>query len=199
MCVGPHYLLHSVGKEEREMNEKQGYEDLQQRVRELEAETVRYKRVEETLGVREAALEAKTNELEEMNSALNVLLKQREKDKTELEEKVVVNFKELIVPYVKKLKSNRLDDKQKAYMSILESNLNNIVSPFAHKLCSKYTCLTPTEIKTAHLVKDGKTTKEIAELSNSSIRTIESHRLSIRAKMGLKNSKTNLRSYLLSM
>jgi DNA-binding CsgD family transcriptional regulator len=110
-----------------------------------------------------------------------------------------VNFKELIVPYVKKLKSNRLDDKQKAYMSILESNLNNIVSPFAHKLCSKYTCLTPTEIKTAHLVKDGKTTKEIAELSNSSIRTIESHRLSIRAKMGLKNSKTNLRSYLLSM
>ncbi len=181
------------------MNEKQGYEDLQQRVRELEAETVRYKRVEETLGVREAALEAKTNELEEMNSALNVLLKQREKDKTELEEKVVVNFKELIVPYVKKLKSNRLDDKQKAYMSILESNLNNIVSPFAHKLCSKYTCLTPTEIKTAHLVKDGKTTKEIAELSNSSIRTIESHRLSIRAKMGLKNSKTNLRSYLLSM
>ena len=181
------------------MDDKQAYEDLQQRVRELEAETVRYKRVEETLGVREAALEAKTNELEEMNSALSVLLRQREKDKTELEEKVVLNFKELIVPYVKKLKHNRLDDKQKAYLSILESNLNDIVSPFAHKLCSKYTCLTPTEIKTAHLVKDGKTTKEIAELLNSSIRTIESHRLSIRAKMGLKNSNANLRSYLLSM
>ncbi|MBW2172756.1 MAG: helix-turn-helix transcriptional regulator [Deltaproteobacteria bacterium] len=181
------------------MNEKQGYEDLQQRVRELEAETVRYKRVEETLGVKEAALEAKTNELEEMNSALSVLLKQREKDKTELEEKVVVNFKELIVPYVKKLKNNRLDDKQKTCLRMLESNLNDIVSPFAHKLCSKYTCLTPTEIRTAHLVKDGKTTKEIAELLNSSIRTIESHRLSIRTKMGLKNNQTNLRSYLLSM
>ena len=181
------------------MNEKQAYEDLQQRVRELEAENVRYKRVEETLGVREAALEAKTNELEEMNGALNVLLKQREKDKTALEEKVVLNFKELIVPYVEKLKNNRLDDKQKAYLGMLESNLKDIVSPFAHKLCSKYTCLTPTEIKTAHLVKDGKTTKEIAELLNSSIRTIESHRLSIRAKMGLKNSNANLRSYLLSM
>jgi len=181
------------------MDEKQRYEDLQQRVKELEAESVRYKRVEETLGVREAALEAKTNELEEMNSALSVLLKQREKDKTELEEKVVLNFKELIVPYVKKLKSNRLDGKQKACLTMLESNLNDIVSPFAHKLCSKYTCLTPTEIRTAHLVKDGRTTKEIAELLNSSIRTIESHRLSIRAKMGLKNSSTNLRSYLLSM
>jgi len=134
-----------------------------------------------------------------MNSALSVLLRQREQDKTELEEKVVLNFKELILPYVKKLKNNRLDDKQKAYLSMLESNLNDIVSPFAHKLCSKYTCLTPTEIRTAHLVKDGRTTKEIAELSNSSIRTIESHRLSIRGKMGLKNSKTNLRSYLLSL
>lgn len=181
------------------MNEQQEYEALQRRVRELEAETMRYKRVEETLGVREAALQAKTNELEEMNSALKVLLKQRDKDKAELEEKVVLNFKELIVPYMEKLKKNRLDDKQKAYLSMLESNLNDIVSPFAHKLCSKYTCLTPTEIRTAHLVKDGRTTKEIAELSNSSIRTIESHRLSIRAKMGLKNCKTNLRSYLLSL
>jgi DNA-binding CsgD family transcriptional regulator len=186
-------------KEESKMNEHQEYEDLQRRVKELEAETMRYKRVEEKLGVREAALQAKTDELEEMNSALKVLLKQREQDKTELEEKVVLNFKELIIPYVEKLKKNRLDDRQKGYISILESNLNEIVSPFSHKLCSKYTCLTPTEIRTAHLVKDGKTTKEIAELSHSSIRTIESHRLSIRAKMGLKNSRTNLRSYLLSL
>ena len=52
------------------MKEEQEYEVLQRRVRELEAETVRYKRVEETLGGREAALQAKTNELEEMNSAL---------------------------------------------------------------------------------------------------------------------------------
>ena len=181
------------------MKERQDYEALQRRVKELEAVTVRYKRMEETLGVREAALEARTNELEEMNSALKLVLKQRDQDKTELEEKVVLNFKELIIPYIEKLKKHRLDDKQKAYLSILESNLNDIVSPFAHKLCSKYTCLTPTEIKTAHLVRDGKTTKEIAELSNSSVRTIESHRLSIRAKMGLKNSRMNLRSYLLSL
>lgn len=181
------------------MTEQLTYEELQQRLKELEARATGYKQVEEVLGVREAALEAKTKELEEVNSALTVLLKQRDQDKTELEEKVILNVKELVVPYVEKLKNVRLDNRQKTYLGILESNLNNIVSPFAHKLCSKYTCLTPTEIKTAHLVKDGRTTKEIAELLNSSIRTIESHRLSIRAKMGLKNKGTNLRSYLLSM
>jgi DNA-binding CsgD family transcriptional regulator len=181
------------------MANKQTYEELEQRLKELEAKATEYKRVEETLGVRDAALEAKNNELEDLDSALRVLLKKRDQDKAELEEQVLLNFKELVVPYVEKLKNNRLDDKQKTYLGILESNLNNIVSPFAHKLCSKYTCLTPTEIKTAHLVKDGRTTKEIAELLNSSIRTIESHRLSIRGKMGLKNKKANLRVYLLSI
>jgi DNA-binding NarL/FixJ family response regulator len=181
------------------MAKKQTYEELEQRLKELEAKATEYKRVEEVLGVREAALEAKTSELEELNSALKVLLKKRDQDKAELEDQVLLNFKELVIPYVEKLKNHRLDDKQKIYLGMLESNLRNIVSPFAHKLCSTYTCLTPTEIRTAHLVKDGRTTKEIAELLNSSIRTIESHRLSIRAKMGLKNKRTNLRSYLLSM
>jgi len=158
-----------------------------------------HKEVGSTLREREAALEAKTKELEEVHSALRVLIKQREEDKIELEEKVMLNFKELIVPYVEKLKRNRLDDRARAYLGILESNLHDIISPFAHKLSSQYSSLTPTEIQTAHLVKDGRSTKEIAELLHSSGRTIESHRLSIRAKMGIKNKKTNLRTYLLSI
>ena len=55
------------------------------------------------------------------------------------------------------------------------------------------------EIHIANLVKDGKTAKEIAGLFDVSVRTIASHRKSIRAKIGLKNSKVNLRSRLLSM
>ena len=148
---------------------------------------------------REAQLEIQTSELEEVNTALRVLLKRRDEDKTELEEKVLYNVKELVVPYIERLKKGKFDAERTLCLNILESNLNDIISPFARRLSSKYLGLTPTEIQIANLVKEGKTTKEIAEVLHSSTRTVEFHRNNIRKKIGIKNSKANLRSRLLSM
>jgi DNA-binding CsgD family transcriptional regulator len=127
------------------------------------------------------------------------LLKRREQDKDELEEKVLSNVKELVHPYIEKLKNSRLGDKPMIYVDILESNINDIVSPFLKKLSSQYMGLTPTEIQVADLVRAGRTTKEIAELINISDRGVEFHRNNIRMKLGLKKQKVNLRSYLLSL
>ncbi len=157
------------------------------------------KRAEESLRKRESELQMKTINLEEANTALKVLLKRRDEDKIELEEKMLLNVKELVVPYLEKLKKNRLNDKQKAFIGIIKSNLNEIVSPFARELSSKYLGLTPTEIQVANLVKQGKTTKEIANFLNLSTRTIETHRNNIRKKLGIKNKKINLRTRLLSI
>jgi PAS domain S-box-containing protein len=157
------------------------------------------KLAEKELQEKQAALTAKSTELRQVNSALRVLLKQRDSDKKDLEQKVLSNVKDLVVPYIRKLKKSRLDDKQKAFLNILESNLNDIVSPFVHQLASKYSSLTPTQIQIAQLVKEGNSTKEIAELMGTSKRTVEAHRESIRVKLGLKNKKVNLRSYLSSM
>jgi len=157
------------------------------------------KRAEKALREREAALKIRTNELEEVNSALRILLKQREEDKRELEEKVLLNIKKLVVPHAQKLKNSGLDAKQMGYLSVFESSLNDITAPLVHKLSSKFLGLTPAEIQTAHLVKEGKTTKEIAGLLNVSPLTIESRRKDIRIKLGIKNRKASLRSHLLSM
>jgi PAS domain S-box-containing protein len=157
------------------------------------------KKVEDALRRRETELKVHAEELAEVNTALRVLLKGRNEDKRELEEKILTNVKELVAPYLEKLKSTGLTIMQSAYVATLESTLTDIISPFAHRLSSKYLSLTPTEIQVANLVKEGRTTKEIAEMLNSSSRTIESHRKNIRKKTGIANKKANLRSHLLSM
>ena len=157
------------------------------------------KKAEEALKDREKELNFKTRHLEEANIALKVLLRRRDEDKEELEEKILLNMKELIAPYLEKLKMTGLDEKQKTYISIVESNLNDIISPFSHKLSSMFLDFTPTEIQVANLLRQGKTNKEIGELFNCSPRTIAFHRDNIRRKLGLKNKKTNLKSYLVSL
>ena len=155
-------------------------------------------RAEDALRKQGNELKAQSHHLEEVNTALKVLLKQREDDKKELGEIVLSNVKELISPYLDRLKKSRLNTNQKTLINILDSNLSNMISPFISKLSSKYFNLTPGEVRVANLVKEGKTNKEIAELLCISKNTVLFHRYNIRQKLGLKNQKINLRSYLLS-
>ena len=155
--------------------------------------------VERSLKLREKQLKDQAQNLEDVNTALKVLLKERERDKIELGKRMHINIKELIVGYLKKLKKSGLNGRQEVYVDIMESNLKDIVSPFLQELFNQYNHLTPAEIRVAKLVQQGKTSKEIAELVNLSTRTIEFHRNNIRKKMGLKNKKINLRTHLLSM
>ncbi|MCG2722345.1 MAG: PAS domain S-box protein [Thermodesulfovibrionales bacterium] len=157
------------------------------------------KKADELIKKRERELEMKTQNIEETNIALNVLLKKRDEDKIELEEKVSSNIKELVFPYLEKLKMCALDAKQKNYVNILESNLNQVILPFSVRLSSRFLNFTPSEIRVANLLRQGKMNKEIGELLHSSPRTIAFHRENIRKKLGLKNKKTNLKSYLLSL
>ena len=147
----------------------------------------------------EVSLRVQSQYLEEVNTALKVLLKQREDDKKAIEGAVVSNVKELINPYIERLEQCRLSQNQRTLLGILESNLNNIVSPFISRISSRLLNLTPMEIKVAVLVKDGKTNQEIADLLFLAKNTILVHRHHIRIKLNIKNKKANLRSYLLSL
>ena len=166
--------------------------------KELKAEISNRRKAEKALKRRGTELEVKTISLKEANTALKVLLLQREEDKTELEEKVLLNVRELVLPYLEKMKKKKMDEKQRAYANILESNLNDIVSPFVHGLSSKLIKLSPTELQVTNLIKQDKTTKEIAEIMNLATSTIDFHRNNIRKKFGIRNKKTNLRTYLSS-
>jgi DNA-binding CsgD family transcriptional regulator len=111
----------------------------------------------------------------------------------------LTNVKELVEPYFEKIKKTKLDDHQEVFLSIIESNLKEIISPFTRKMSMKYLNLTPTEIRIANLIRHGSSSKKIAELQNVSPRTIDTHRKNIRRKIGLQGQSGNLRSHLLSL
>ena len=116
-----------------------------------------------------------------------------------MERYIIKNVEELISPYIEKLEKGGLDPRNSQFLSIIKTNIENLVSPFAETLSSRYSHLTPTETRIAALVKQGKTSKEIASLLDVSPKAIEFHRSNIREKLGLHNKKANLRSYLASV
>lgn len=172
---------------------------VQERTQELMEEIARRRQVEEDLRKQEQDLRIKSRNLEEVNTALHVLIKNREMDRLDQGQKILSNCKELILPYVEQLKKQKLPPHQMTCVEIIEANVQNIISPFLQSLSSELAQLTAKEVQVANLVKEGKTTKEISELLNLSIRSVESHRDNIRAKLGISNEKINLRSYLLSL
>ena len=96
----------------------------------LKLEIDERRRAEKTLRKREIELKAQSHHLEEVNTALKVLLKQREDDKKELGENVLSNVKELISPYLERLKKSRLNTNTNKLTNILDSNVSTLISAF---------------------------------------------------------------------
>jgi DNA-binding CsgD family transcriptional regulator len=157
------------------------------------------KLAQEQLQESKHALEQRRQSLEEANIALKVLLRQREEDKLELEQKVLTNIKDLVFPYIEKLKRAPLRPKDKTNVQIIENHLNEVISPLLQRLTNLNILLTPQEMQVAALVKDGKASKEIADILHITEATVHFHRKNLRTKFGIKNKTTNLRSYLLSL
>jgi DNA-binding CsgD family transcriptional regulator len=73
-------------------------------------------------------------------------------------------------------------------------DLDQMISPFLKNI--RNLNFTPREIEVANLIRDGKSTKEIAEIIGIAPSAVHSHRDNIRKKLGLNNRNVNLRSYL---
>jgi PAS domain S-box-containing protein len=156
-----------------------------------------HKLMELALAKRELDLQVKTHELEDLNATLRVLLKQRDKDRNTIAEKILSNINLLILPHIGQLKV-KADTQVRSYLNVLESDLKDIVSPFAQKLSARFLKLTNREVRIANLIKEGMSTKEIATFLNVSDAAIHLHRYRIRRKLNL-TKKQNLQFYLSSL
>ncbi|MEN6438821.1 MAG: LuxR C-terminal-related transcriptional regulator [Syntrophobacter sp.] len=147
----------------------------------------------------ESELSEKARQLEEINTALKILLRQREADKKELEESLLANVKQSVLPSLQKLGKSRLDENQRMHLGIIQTQFENIISPFLNRLSSRFTNLTPMEIRVAELIREGMRSKEIADILGIAEQTVLTHRNNLRTKLGLRQEKVNLRSHLLSL
>jgi PAS domain S-box-containing protein len=188
-----HRLISTVAVE---IDGKRYYQDIWSDITDLvEMEQHLEKRVAE----RTLELQQQSENLQEMNRALNALLKKRETDKAFLEENLVKNIKELVVPYIQLLNQGNPSERQRRLFKIIEANLEDVSSGFSNKLSAKLIDLTPAEIRVANLVKAGQTTKEIASHLLLLGRTVEAHRSNIRKKLGLDPNRVSLKTYLSSL
>jgi len=154
------------------------------------------KRFEEELMTKERELAHQARYLEEMNIALKVLLDSREKEKKQAQEIMVSKAQKIIHPYLEKMEAGTLDEENSIYLSIIKSNLQELLSPYVGSVSLQYLNFTPMEMRIADLIKHGRSTKEISSLLNISSFAVSFHRSNIRKKCGLINSRKNLRSYL---
>jgi len=157
------------------------------------------KLTEEALRNSRKTLRDQARSLEESNIALKVLLEHRDRDRQDMERKVLANVKGLVLPYLEKLKGARLKPRERTLVDIVDAHLQDIISPFLQNAANADILLTPQEMQVAALIKDGQSSKEIAEVLNIAEATVNFHRKNLRIKFGLQNRRVNLRSYLLSM
>ena len=137
--------------------------------------------------------------LTDANTALKVLLDQREQERRLRESKVISSLESLVNPYLEKLSHSTLDGEQKAFLKIARSNLSEIFSPRAVGFIALEKKLTATELRVADLIKQGLSSQEAADLLGMSAASIFFHRNNIRKKLGLCHSKSNLSLYLRSL
>ncbi len=156
------------------------------------------KRAEAEILDQKRLLEEQARHLEEINTALKVLLDRREYEKRKLVEEMHANMQQLILPYLQKARSRVSASEGKTLLEIAESNLNLLAADLLRMLPAGSTGLTPTEVRVADLVRHGKSNKEIAELLAVSSNAVSFHRKNIRRKLGLKGEKVNLQSFLRS-
>ncbi|MBM3132646.1 MAG: PAS domain S-box protein, partial [Chloroflexi bacterium] len=147
----------------------------------------------------EKLVKERTSSLEDANTALRVMLKTADQMKAEMEESVLFNVRRFALPYIEELKKCELNAKQRSYLEMLERSLDEVTKPFLQGVPVQALTLTPTEVTVANLIKQGKTTKEIAEMLKMSTRTVETHRYNIRSKLGVNNRTVNLRTYISSV
>ena len=145
-------------------------------------------RAEEELGIEKIALENK-------NIALKEVLKKVHEEKKEIAMRVQANVDKIIMPIFSILEKHA-NYNDASVLKLLKKNLEEVTSPFTNAISKEFVSLSPVEIQICNYIKNGFSTKDIAQLRGIAVATVSRHREHIRGKLNLKNKNINLVTYL---
>ena len=151
--------------------------------------------VQKTLIESERLLALERTALEDKNIALKEILKQIESEKKAVEDQIAESIDRSIIPIINNLKTNSTS-LEIGYLDHIENLLREIASPYISNLSSKFNTLTPREITVCTMIKNGLSSKEIANLLKISPLTVNRYREFIRKKLNITNEKVSLTTFL---
>jgi DNA-binding CsgD family transcriptional regulator len=155
------------------------------------------KRAQDRLEELTEQLRAERRNLEEKNIALQQVLAHLEREKTQYKDEICAGVQNLLVPIIRKLRDGdgtlKLRD-----IDTLENTLATITDKDLDVFKNNLKRLTPRELDVCKLIKEGKSSKEIAVALHISLPTVHKHREIIRRKLQITNKSINLGAYLRS-
>lgn len=147
----------------------------------------------------EASLRQQADALSDSNTALRVILEQRNRDRAELERTITDNVETMILPMLGRLAKPLAAAPEAIYLDAATQGLREVVSPLAQVIDPAAEAggqLTPREREIAGLIRAGRSTSEIAEALYISPTTVSFHRKNLRRKLGLAPRGPRLASHL---
>ena len=168
---------------------------VQERTRELMEVARQLEDKQKELSAHKLHIERVNKELVQTNTALAVLARNIDKKRDELEKKIARIVSSQIMPVIDELRGDRVPEKSLAKLDVLAAYLDDL-TPGATKGHDVIVSLSPMELRVAVMIKRGFGSEDIARLLHLSPHTVKTHRRSIRKKLGIRNSKINLSSFL---
>ncbi|MBU0984163.1 MAG: LuxR C-terminal-related transcriptional regulator, partial [candidate division Zixibacteria bacterium] len=141
------------------------------------------------------ALRTEREALHAKNVALKEIMGQVEEEKQHMARYVHTNVSRILLPLLTSLE-RRIYPEGEQYIRLIKNCLDDITGPYLSQLESQFFQLTPRELEICNMIRNGLSSKEIAETLNTSEQTVLKQRTMVRRKLGLAGSKTNLVAFL---
>ena len=137
--------------------------------------------------------------VQQRTEALEVVMQIREEITEKAGEKIKSNIYNRVFPLVETLRESLTQSRQQECLNSISAGLDEILSEFSQKLITSGFDLTPAETQIAGLIREGKSSKHMADLLCLSENTIVFHRQNIRKKLGLTGRGRSLKAFLKSL